>query len=493
MLEQVDLTHALTKKEFEAEFPPLRNRLSELQQRIRQAGIPTIIVFEGWEASGKGAQISRLVERLDPRWVQTHLVEDPVPEELLRPFLWRFWIKTPAQGHIALFDQSWYRKVLVDRALKRTRGRELPQVFREIVQFERQLADSGAVLVKFFLHISEKEQRKRVSKITKDPTQAWQVTKADRRLVRNYGGYAECVEEMLQRCSPHFAPWTVVEAHCKRFATVKVFQTVIAALERALEEHKAQARRKPKPIPLVPHPKPTLLDRIDLSVQADRKEYDSELPKLQVRMRELEFSLFRSRVPLVVVYEGWDAAGKGGNIRRVTGNLDPRGYQVTSIAAPNQEELAHHFLWRFWRPLQKAGHISIFDRSWYGRVLVERVEGFCRPEDWWRAYQEINEFEEQLSSFGTIIVKFWIHLSAKEQLRRFKERQKIPHKRWKITEEDWRNRAKWPLYEEAALDMLERTSTTYAPWVILEGNCKLHARLKALRTLTERVEEALGR
>jgi polyphosphate:AMP phosphotransferase len=493
MLEQVDLSQTLDKAQFKEIFPALRNRLIELQQQIREAKIPVLLVFEGWEASGKGGMISRLVERLDPRWMQTHLITEPVLEELMRPFLWRFWIKTPEKGHMALFDQSWYRHVLGDRLLKRTPKKDLPQVFREVVQFERQLVDSGAVLLKFFLHISKKEQQKRIKRLTKDPTQAWQVNDEDRKLVKDYEGYGACVEEMLQRTSPHFAPWTIVEANSPTFAAVKVFQTVIRTLDNALREQKAASRRKPRSVPAEKHPKPTILDRVDLTKTLDRNGYDKALPKLQLRMRELEFELFHRRVPLVIVYEGWDAAGKGGNIRRVTQSLDPRGYKVTSIAAPTTSELNHHFLWRFWNPLQKAGHISVFDRSWYGRVLVERVEGFCQPEEWWRAYQEINEFEEQLSSFGTIIVKFWIHITPEEQLKRFKEREHLSYKRWKITAEDWRNREKWPQYEEAVIDMLQKTSTTYAPWVVLEGNCKLNARAQALGTIIERVEEKLGK
>ncbi len=492
MLEQVDLSQTIDKQRYEQDLPPLRNRLIQVQHQIRQAGIPVLIVFEGWEASGKGRMISRLVECLDPRWMQTYLITEPVPEEELRPFLWRFWIKIPEKGHFALFDQSWYRTVLADRFFKRIRNKDVPQVFREIIQFERQLSDSGTVILKFFLHISETEQHKRVKKILKDPTEAWQVNKEDQKLTKNYVWLSRCVEEMLQSASPHFASWTIVESNCPRFATVKVFRTVLHALEAALQTSKTISRRKSRYVPPDKHPKPTILDRVDLTKTIERTAYSQELPRLQVRARELEFELFHRRVPLVIVYEGWDAAGKGGNIRRVTEKLDPRGYKVTSIAAPSQSELNHHFLWRFWNPLQKAGHISIFDRSWYGRVLVERVEGFCTPGEWLRSYQEINEFEEQLWSFGTIITKFWIHINPDEQLRRFKERQSLSHKRWKITGEDWRNRDKWPQYEEAVIDMLQKTSTTYAPWVILEGNCKLHARIQALRTIIERVEERLG-
>ena len=234
-----------------------------------------------------------------------------------------------------------------------------------------------------------------------------------------------------------------------------------------------------------------VLDRIDLSCSLDRDAYLAELAELQRRLYRLEHKMYVARIPMVIAYEGWDAAGKGGNIRRLTGGMDPRGYEVIPIAAPTQEELAHHYLWRFWRNVPKAGHIAIFDRTWYGRVLVERVEGFSSEEQWKRAYQEINEFERQLAEFGTVIVKFWLHISQEEQLRRFEARQTTPGKCWKLCDEDWRNRKKWPQYELAVLEMLERTSTTFAPWTIVEANDKHYARIKALRTVVNALEGAL--
>jgi polyphosphate kinase 2 (PPK2 family) len=245
-----------------------------------------------------------------------------------------------------------------------------------------------------------------------------------------------------------------------------------------------------------PEPSPTrqetILDRVDLSLKVPRDEYKKRLDELQDRLRQLEHQLYRARIPSVIVYEGWDAAGKGGNIRRLTRGLDPRGYEVVPIASPTDEELAHHYLWRFWRALPKAGHITIFDRSWYGRVLVERVEGLCTEEDWKRAYQEINEFELQLVEYGTVVVKFWLHIDQEEQLERLQARKETPHKRWKLTEDDWRNREKWSRYEVAVEEMLRRTSTTYAPWTILEANDKLHARIKALTTVADALTEALA-
>jgi polyphosphate kinase 2 (PPK2 family) len=243
---------------------------------------------------------------------------------------------------------------------------------------------------------------------------------------------------------------------------------------------------------LARHSRPTILDKVDLTLKLDKKKYEEELKKLTVHMRELEFEIYKARVPVVVTYEGWDAAGKGGNIKRITSQLDPRGYEVVPIAAPSVEEKAHQFLWRFWNQIPKAGHITVFDRSWYGRVMVERVEGFCHEDEWRRAFQEIKEFEGNLAEFGTVIAKFWIHISKQEQLKRFEERKTSEYKNYKLTDEDWRNRDKWDRYEEAVLDMLENTSTTYAPWTIVEGEDKYWARIRTLRVLSEAIERRLG-
>jgi polyphosphate kinase 2 (PPK2 family) len=299
---------------------------------------------------------------------------------------------------------------------------------------------------------------------------------------------------MLEQTSTAASPWTVVEAVEGRFARVKVFDTVISAIEGEIERRAQSPRIEPQPMaepPDSPTREQTILDQVDLSLSLEREEYDEELDELQERLFQLEHRMFLARVPAVILYEGWDAAGKGGNIRRLTRGLDPRGYEVVPVAAPTSEEKARHYLWRFWRDVPKAGHITIFDRSWYGRVLVERVEGFCSEDAWRRAFREINEFERQLADFGTVMVKFWLQIDREEQLRRFEARKEDTYKQWKITDEDWRNRDKWKQYKLAVVDMLHRTSTSYAPWTILEANCKLHARIKALRTVAEALEQAV--
>ena len=424
-----------------------------------------------------------------------HSTNAPTEEERLRPFLWRFWSKTPARGRIAVFDRSWYGRVLVDRVDKIVPKKTWRTSYDEINSFERQLADDGSVIIKFFLHIAKDEQKKRFKKLIENPATSWKVSKDDWRQHKQYKKYAAAVDDMFERTTKPWAPWTMVEAHDERFATVKMMKTAIVAIERKLAEvRKAKAGGTPaQTVALSPNRiRGSILDKADLSLALDRADYEDQLKVLQQRMRDLEHELYKERIPLVILFEGWDAAGKGGNIRRLTSHLDPRGYEVIPIIAPNDVEKAHHYLWRFWVPFPKAGHIAVFDRSWYGRVMVERVERFCSEAEWKRAYQEINEMEQQWASFGAILVKFWLHIDKDEQLARFNDRQKTPHKKWKITDEDWRNREKWNAYKAAVDEMLARTSTARAPWTIVEATCKLHARIKTLNTVIAAVEKRLN-
>jgi len=494
MLELIDLDRKIPKEIYRQTFSELEIRLGHCQRAALDAGIPVIVLLEGWDAAGKGTIINRMTQALDPRGFTVHPIGAPNDAERLRPWMWRFWRALPKNGKLAIFDRSWYGRVLFERVEGLTPKRQWRQAYEDILQFERQLADAGTVIVKFWLHIDRREQRRRFKRLAKDPSTAWKVGKTEWRHHRKYGKWLTAVEEMLERTRTAYAPWTVVEATQGRYARTKVLETVVEAIEDELERRARKPTEQPQPMP-EPDASPTRhhspLDRVDLSLSLEREDYENHLDQLQERLRRLEHEIFLARIPAVILYEGWDAGGKGGNIRRLTRGMDPRGYEVVPVAAPNAEEKAHHYLWRFWRNVPKGGHITIFDRSWYGRVLVERVEGFCAEDDWKRAYREINEFERQLAEFGTVIVKFWLHIDRQEQLRRFEARRKAPEKQWKITDEDWRNREKWNRYKVAVTDMLRRTSTTYAPWTVLEANCKLHARIKALRTVAEALENAL--
>ena len=496
MLEQIDLRQKLGKQEYQTAMAEVGLLAGELQRLAKELKMPVIIVFEGWDAAGKGTCINQLMQHLDPRGFQVHPISAPTAEEKLRPFLWRFWARLPEDGRIAIFDRSWYGRVLAERTDKLLPRRIWSQAFDQIKSFERQLVDEGAVVIKFFLHISKKEQKRRFKAIEKIPAQAWKVTKQDWQHHKRYEAYRVAVEEMLVRTDSEYAPWTLVAAHDRRFATVRVFRTFVDALSDRVATLRAvkSGARPAKALPVAAAAAATatsVLDQIDLSKTLSRDKYDKKVKLLQSRIRDLEHEIYLQRVPVIIAFEGWDAAGKGGTIRRLTQPMDPRGYEVVPIAAPNDVERAHHYLWRFWTRVPKGGHICIFDRTWYGRVMVERVEGFCTTEEWKRAFREINEMEEQWTSFGAVLLKFWLHLDQEEQLRRFEERQKISYKQWKITDEDWRNREKWDRYKEAVDEMLFRTSTNHAPWTIVESNCKLYGRIKVLETVIAGIESKL--
>jgi polyphosphate kinase 2 (PPK2 family) len=496
MLENVNLTQTLSKPDYDGVFTGLERALCELQMRARELKIPVIIIFEGWDASGKGTLINKLLLCLDPRGFKVHAVNPPTEEERRRPFLWRFWIRTPPKGTIAIFDRSWYGRVLVERVDGLVEEEIWSKSYEKIRSFERQLVDDGAVLIKFFLHIDKKEQKRRFRKLEANPATRWKVTKTDWMHHDHYKKWLAAVEEMLLKTDSGFAPWTIVEAHDRRFATVKVFRTVIEALERGVRKRSTQAG----PVVSVPTThsggqasdgQTSVLDRVDLTLALTEAEYTSALENYQRRIMELEHEVYVRRIPVIIVFQGWDAAGKGGAIKRLVQGMDPRGYDVIPVGPPNELEKAHHYLWRFWANIPKTGHFAVFDRSWYGRVLDERVEGFCTEAEWRRAFGDINEMEEQFASFGAHIVKFWLHIDKEEQLRRFKAREEEPHKQWKITPEDWRNREKWDAYKAAVDEMLWRTSTPHAPWTIVESNSKWYARVKVLKTVAGGLEKRL--
>ncbi len=493
MLENTDLGKTISEKDFDSMNPELEARLGRCQRAARELKIPVIILFDGWDAAGKGNAIGALAQVLDPRGFKVRSFLRSTAVERMWPWMWRYWQVLPAAGSWVIFDRSWYDRALFDK-VGNGKGASPPRAVEDIRDIEHHLVESGAVLIKFWLHIDKKEQRKRFRRLKENTATAWKVTPESRRQNRDYDEWLAATDAMLEATSTVTTPCTVVAATERRYVRFKVLETIVGAVEREIE------RRRTIPAPLCrPMPEPdaetlarkTLLDRVDLSRKLEPAEYRDRLGRLQAQLFELEHELYVARVPAVIVYEGWDAAGKGGNIRRLTRALDPRGYEVVPVGPPTEEEKSRPYLWRFWRAVPKAGHITIFDRSWYGRVLVERVEGYCCDHDWQRAYGEINEFERQLADFGAVIVKFWLHIDRDEQLRRFEARQGNPEKQWKITEEDWRNREKWDLYRVALDDMIAQTSTARAPWTIIEANDKLHARVKALQTVADTLEQRL--
>ncbi|MBS6196732.1 MAG: phosphate--AMP phosphotransferase [Clostridiales bacterium] len=509
MLEQIDLTKKMKKEEYKARMGEMMPELSKLQRECKELGIPVMIVFEGFGASGKGVQISKLISALDPRGFSVYAINGESLDEQLRPFLWRFWTKTPEKGRIAIFDRSWYRRVLVDRFDGITTAKELEYAYEEINSFERQLTDGGYAMIKLFLAIDQKEQKKRFKKLRESKSSAWRVTDSDLKRNEEYDLYKAMNDEMLEKTDTASAPWTIIESTDREFATVKIYSAVIKKMRQAIQEAKqakaekeaakAAAKQVEEKLPekkgeQTPEDavlRTSSLNSADLSLSYTKEEYKEKLDKLQKRIQELHGELYRRRIPVILGFEGWDAGGKGGAIKRLTEKMDPRGYQVNPTAAPNDIERAHHYLWRFWNNIPKKGHVAIYDRTWYGRVMVERIEGFCTTEEWKRAYKEMNDMEANWVHSGAIVMKFWLQIDKDEQERRFKERMENPEKQWKITDEDWRNREKWDLYEQAVDDMLVHTSTTYAPWIIVEGNNKYYARIKVLQSVVDAIEKRL--
>ena len=507
MLEKVDLSKKLSKEEYKEKMSHLETRIGQLQRECKALKIPIMIVFEGFGAAGKGLQIGRLIQSMDPRGFHVFPIKNETEEERMHPFLWRFWTKTPEKGRIAIYDGSWYRRALIDRFEKRTKEKELPEAFHSINSFEKQLTDDGTVIIKLFLDISRKEQKKRFEKLQKNKETAWRVTQGDLERNAKYNEYAAMMEDMLFKTDTDYAPWTIIEATDRRFATVKIYTTVIKAMADQIEKLARQKKKVTADQETEDHMnvsevareadkelrelQVSILSKADLSLKYSREEYEEKLDKLQKKIEKLQGELYRRRIPVVLGFEGWDAGGKGGAIKRLTAKMDARGYAVNPTASPNDIEKAHHYLWRFWRAMPKAGHVAIFDRTWYGRVMVERIEGFCTKEEWQRAYKEINDMEKDLYDAGAVVIKFWMHIDKDEQERRFRERQENPEKQWKITDEDWRNREKWDQYEDAVNEMLLRTSTDYAPWVVVEGNDKYYARVKVLKTVVDAIEERL--
>ncbi|MDH0292933.1 polyphosphate:AMP phosphotransferase [Pseudomonas sp. GD04087] len=493
MFESAEIGHSIDKETYEKEVAVLREALLEAQYELKQqARFPVIILINGIEGAGKGETVKLLNEWMDPRLIRVESFLLPSDEELSRPPQWRFWRRLPPKGRTGIFFGNWYSQMLYARVTGEIKDSQLDGLINDAERFERMYSDEGALIFKFWFHLSKKQLKERLKALENDPTRSWQLSEIDWKQSEVYDKFVRYGERVLRRTSRDYAPWYVVEGADERYRSLTVGRTILESLQAAL-------KRKDRPTPQ-PHAAPLvssldnkgLLDALDLSLKLDKDQYKEQLAKEQARLATLmRDKRFRSH-SLIAVFEGNDAAGKGGAIRRVTDALDPRQYRIVPIAAPTEEERAQPYLWRFWRHIPGRRQFTIFDRSWYGRVLVERVEGFASDADWLRAYAEINDFEEQLANYGIVLVKFWLSIDQETQLERFKERESIPFKRFKITEEDWRNRDKWDQYVDAVGDMVDRTSTEIAPWTLIEANDKRYARVKVLKTINDALEAAYG-
>ncbi len=490
MLRDFVVTDIPEEEELRAKLKEERAKLNAFQMKIKEAGLPVMVLFEGWNAAGKGAVIGKVIRNIDPRFFKVATLDrEPNNEEKRYPFLYRYIREIPEEGKFQFFDTCWMEEI-VDGVLKGEMDDETYATrVHSINVMERQLCDNGYLVVKFFMNISQKEQKERMGKLLDNKNTRWRVTDEDIKQNKHYDEIQEVYDKYLNDTNQSRTPWYIIDATDRKYAELQVLQFLNQGIDIALKNH---ALNVPILQNTFPMEKVQKLSDIPLNDKfLTDEEYKLELKKLQKELKELGNKAYRKKLPVIIAYEGWDAAGKGGNIKRITAALDPRDYVVEPIASPEPHEKARHYLWRFWTRLPKTGHITIFDRTWYGRVMVERLEGFCSENDWQRAYNEINEFEKELKDWGAVIIKFWVQIDKDTQLKRFTDRQNTPEKQWKITDEDWRNREKWDLYETAIDEMIEKTSTSFAPWHVLESVDKKYARIKALKIVIEEIKKAL--
>jgi polyphosphate:AMP phosphotransferase len=498
LFETAELGRKLPKPDFETLEPRLRLELLDLQQRLRHANFPVILVFAGVDAAGKSETVNLLNQWMDPRFIVTRAYNQPSDEERERPEMWRYWVATPPHGRIGMFQSSWYSRPVLDRVFERASVAEFDQQLARIATFEKLLADDGALILKFWMHMSKEAQKKRFQQLEKDPLEAWRVGPEAWDHWERYDRFVAAAERAITHTSGGHAPWHVIEGVDHRYRSVAVATRIRDALAFRLDRERVRAAAREvaadtdaRPAAAPANHQPTVLSALDATRSLTRKDYREQLRAEQARLAMLQREARRRGTSSVLVFEGWDAAGKGGAIKRLADAWDARDVRMHPIAAPTDEERVHHYLWRFWTRLPRAGHVAVFDRSWYGRVLVERVEGFATELQWWRAYSEIRHFEEQIVAHGTCLVKLWLHITPEEQLARFESRKDTPWKAWKLTDEDWRNRDKWPAYDQAVHDMVERTSTADAPWTLVEANDKNWARVKVVRTVADALERTL--
>ena len=501
MFRTAELGQSVSKQDFKKRARDLRQRLLEAQILLsRDASFGMMVDFAGVDGAGKGSTVNLLHAWLDTRLLTTNAFGPPTEAQRERPKFWRYWRALPPKGRIGLNLRGRYSQPFLDRVHGRISDTEYVAELNRIQAFERALADDGVVILKFWMHLSRDAQQTRLKALEADPEQSWRVTEKDWEHWNIYDRFIATAERTITETNTGYAPWHIVEGVDKKYRLLEVSQIILDALSARLDTSEPPSSADSladgdadvqDTLPERPDGLVTVLSTLDTSPRLPKQDYRQKLRHQQGRIHLLQREALQKNRSSILVFEGPDAGGKGGAIRRIIPTLDARNYRVLQYGAPTDEERAHHYLWRFWRHLARSGRLTIFDRSWYGRVLVERVEGLASDAEWRRAYAEINDFEDQLVEYGTILVKFWMHITPEEQWARFQDRRKKAYKRWKLTSEDWRNRGKWYDYEEAAHDMVKYTSTRGAPWELIPANDKNFARIKVLETFGDHLEKAL--
>ena len=458
-------------------------KTAELTRQTHELGIPVMILFEGVPASGKTRLSNELLLNFDAKYTHFIATQSPQKDDLRYQFLQKYWNTLPKKGDINVYFRSWYSHYLDYREneIKHDRYINYDVLKEQIASFEDMLIEDDYEIIKFFIEINEDKRQEHIKQTKENPLMRWKV--------QEYGSVlsTETYLEDMHQFIKQDKQWKIIDYTERQIAIEKMYEHIIERLEQAIAKHHAKDKAYDGKFS-----ESFSTEMFDKDVEkVSKEEYKTLITELQKRMREIQFALYDRKIPLILVFEGMDAAGKGGNIKRIREKLDPTGYEVNGISAPTDVELKHHYLWRFAKDMPRSGHIELFDRSWYGRVLVERIEGFATVNEWQRAYDEINAFEKMWTDEGAIILKFFLTLDKDEQLKRFKDRQNNVDKQWKITDEDWRNRDKWDLYVEASHDMVKKTNTTHAPWLVVPADHKKTSRIEIMKYIIRKCEKVL--
>ena len=490
----------VSKDEYASAARRLRVELTNAQFDLQSSGTSVLVNLVGDDRQGCEEVVDLLHEWMDGRYIRTRYFGDPSEEERARPYFWRYWRALPPKGRMGLFFGDFAWNLIEARFKDEFDEKSYERLLEHARRTYALLAADGMVILNIWIHLPKHELKKRLNKAKKNPEDGWRVHDIDRDMLSEYDRVLPICEEMILRTTSDDSPWHVIDGTDDRYRNLSVARLVLDAIERARARERPGVEARAEDSPGSAAATDVLVERageilgaVDLSLALDKDDYKKKLARYQRKVHKLSLRAAKEGVSSVLVFEGWDAAGKGGVIRRITAAISARDVRVVPIAGPTDEELAHNYLWRFWRQLPSAGRMLIFDRSWYGRVLVERVEGLAGRDEWSRAYDEIVDFESQLVEHGVLVRKFWLHIDPEEQLARFQAREKTPYKKYKITEEDYRNRERWDDYVVAVGEMVARTSTEQAPWILVPANDKRWARVAVLKEVCAGLESLLGR